>query len=178
MHMAVVVAAAGEVESIYQHHHAWLVALLNRKAGNRFDACELAHDVFVQLLKRPRRLDSFDGARAYLSTVAHGLCTDMQRRRALERAWHQALALHPPAVEPSPEARRIILETLAEVAAMLAQLPVKAARAFVLAHVEDWRYRQIGEELGVSERMVKRYIAQAMLHCALIRRGWSDARWA
>ena len=61
---------------------------------------------------------------------------------------------------------------------MLAQLPNKAARAFVLAHVEGWRYRQIGEELGVSERMVKRYIAQAMLHCALIRRGWSDARWA
>ncbi len=174
--MALLVAAPGEVEHVYQHHHAWLVALLDRKAGNRFDACELAHDVFVKLLKRPRPLDSFDGARAYLSTLAHGLCTDMQRRRALERAWHQALALHPPAVEPSPEERRIVLETLAEVAAMLEQLPAKAARAFVLAHVDGWRYQQIAGELGVSERMVKKYMAQAMLHCALIKRGWADDR--
>ncbi|RMX06425.1 sigma-70 family RNA polymerase sigma factor [Corticibacter populi] len=167
--MSSLIAAEPDIESIYQHHHRWLVALLNKKAGNRFDACELAHDVFVQLLRKPRQFDSFDGTRNYLSRMAHGLCTDMQRRRALEQAWQQAVALRPPEMVPSPEQRAIILETLADVAAMLERLPAKAARAFVLVHVEGLRYGQVAGELKVSERMVKKYIAQAMLHCALMR---------
>ncbi|MFT4191818.1 MAG: sigma-70 family RNA polymerase sigma factor [Comamonas sp.] len=167
--MSSLMAAEADIARIYQHHHGWLVALLNKKAGNRFDACDLAHDVFVQLLHRPRRFDSFDGTRNYLSRMAQGLCIDMQRRRALEQAWQQAMALRPPEAAPSPEQRAIILETLAAVAAMLERLPAKAAQAFVLVHFQELRYRQVAEELQVSERMVKKYIAQAMLHCALLQ---------
>lgn len=166
--------ARDDLEHLYRNHHQWLHGLLCKKAGNRFDACELAHDVFVLLLKKPRRFDSFDGARAYLSTLAQGLSTDLLRRRALERAWLEAMALRPEAAAPSPEERAIILETLNELAAMLQRLPAKAANAFILAHVDGLRYHEIAGQLGVSERMVKKYIAQAMLHCALIRNGFAD----
>ena len=40
-----------------------------------------------------------------------------------------------------------------------------------MAQVDGMPYREIAVELGVSERMIKKYMAQAMLECALIEAG-------
>ena len=48
---------------------------------------------------------------------------------------------------------------------MLRCLPVKAANAFVMAVVCEMIDREVAQELGVSARMVRKYVAQAMLHC-------------
>lgn len=44
-----------------------------------------------------------------------------------------------------------------------------------MAQVHGMTYKEIGAELGVSDRMVKKYMAQAMLHCALIKAGYVTA---
>lgn len=163
--------SAPTLESLYSDHHGWLQGWLRRKLGNASDAADLAHDAFVRLLVKPREFDSFEGARAYLSTMGRGLVIDLWRRRELEQAWAAAVAARPEALAPSPEHLAIIMETLYEVAAMLEGLPRKAASSFVMAQVDGLTYREIALELGVSERMVKKYMAQAMLHCALLEAG-------
>ena len=100
--------------------------------------------------------------RAFLSTVAHGLVVSLWRRQDLERDYLDALAARPEPLAPSPEERALALEALAEVDALLAGLPPKAARAFLMAQLEGMGYAEIGAALGVSERMVKKYMAQAM----------------
>ncbi len=62
----------------------------------------------------------------------------------------------------------MVLETLVEVDAMLSGLPHKVRDAFLLAQLDDLPYRRIGERLSVSERTVKKYMAQAFLHCAVL----------
>ena len=96
---------------------------------------------------------------------------DLWRRREVERAWLDALAAQPEPVAPSLEHQAIIIETLLDVGRMLGRLSQKAAAAFVMAQVDGTPYRDIAATLGVSERMVKKYIAQAMLQCALIEAG-------
>ena len=83
----------------------------------------------------------------------------------MERAYLDALAARPQAVQPSPEAQALILETLTELDALLDRLPSRVRQAFLLAQLEGLTYAVIAERLGVSERMVKKYMAQAMLHC-------------
>lgn len=83
----------------------------------------------------------------------------------------QTLAVLPESMAPSPEHQAIVIETLMEIGTMLSQLSTKAARAFILAQVDGMSYRDIAAELSVSERMVKKYIAQCMLQCALIDAG-------
>ena len=68
-------------------------------------------------------------------------------------------------MQPSPEAQALILETLIELDALLDRLPARVRQAFLLAQLEGLTYAVIAERLGVSERMVKKYMAQAMLHC-------------
>jgi len=82
--------------------------------------------------------------------------------------WLQTLAERPEARQPSPEQRAIIVETLYEVDTMLARLPKKVSEAFLLAHLHGLPYKQIAVQLGVCERMVKKYMAQALLHCAIL----------
>jgi len=162
-----------DVQAVYSDHHGWLQAWLRRKLGNAADAADLAHDTFVRLLNKSvaPRFDSAAQARAWLSTVGGALCVDLWRHRQVEQAWRDTLAAQPEAFAPSPEHQAIIIETLIEVGRMLGRLSHKAASAFVMAQVDGLRYAEIAAALGVSERMVKKYIAQAMLQCALIEAG-------
>lgn len=161
------------LESLYDHHHAWLQRWLHRRLGNASDAADLVHDTFVRLLAQPvaRGFGSVGEARAYLRAAANGLSVDLWRRREIEQAWLQTLAAQPMPCAPSSEHQAIVVETLMEIADMLGRLPEKAARAFILALVDGVPYREIAAELAVSERMVKKYIARGMLHCALIEAG-------
>lgn len=163
------------IETLYCDHHGWLFRWLRGRLGNAADAADLAQEAFLRLLGKPCQFDSSDGARAYLRVMAKGLCIDLWRRREVERVWMDIIAAQPQATVPSPEHCAIVIETLCEIAAMLARFPEKPANAFIMAQVYGMTYREIAIELGVSERMVKKYMAQAMLHCALIEAGYVTA---
>ncbi|GLO05253.1 ECF sigma factor FemI [Pseudomonas putida] len=156
------------LHTLYHSHSRWLLGFLYRRLGSRCDAADLVQDTFVRILNRPRQFDGARGERSYLATIARGLCVDHWRRQKLEQAWLQQLALQPEALQPSPEQRAIIVETLHEVDAMLLRLPSKVRQAFLLAQIDGLAYRDIAAHIGVSERMIKKYLAQAFLHCAIL----------
>ncbi|MCY1283358.1 putative RNA polymerase sigma factor FecI [compost metagenome] len=157
-----------QVQLYYTAHHGWIRAWLHKKLGNASDAADLAHDVFLRLLARPRQFDSDHHARAYLSAMSRHVCVDFWRRRQVEQAWLEVLASRPEAYVPSEEHRALILEALQQVHAMLARLPEKVAEAFLLAQLQGLAYREIAARLGVSERTVTKYMAQAMYQCLLL----------
>lgn len=152
------------IGDIYRSHHGWLQGWLRYQTGCSERAADLAQDTFLRLLGR-REIRMADEPRAYLATVARGLLVDHWRRQALERAWLEALSAQPAPVAPSPEDKALALEALAQIDAMLDRLKPRVRDAFLLAQLEGLNYREIGERLGVGERMVKKYMAEAMLHC-------------
>ncbi|MBA4288641.1 MAG: hypothetical protein C0439_06645 [Pseudomonas sp.] len=60
------------------------------------------------------------------------------------------------------------LETLQALDELLDGLPRPVRRAFLWSQLEGLGYREIAERLQVSERTVKRYMAQAYEHCLLV----------
>lgn len=153
------------IHTLYVDHHRWLFAWLRGKLGCAHQADDLAHDTFVRLMARPQALDPKRNPRGYLTTIAHGLVVDHWRRREIERAWLDTLAARPQALAPSPEHQAIVIETLLEMDRLLAALPDKPRQAFLMVHLHGMGYAQIAQQLQVSERMVKKYMAQAMLQC-------------
>jgi len=158
-------ASSPDLESLYCSHHGWLLGWLRRRLGDSFDAADLAHDTFIRLMRAPRQFDNGPEARAYLRTIANGMCVDLWRRRQIEQAWLDELAARPESLAPSAEHQAIVLEALHEIDAMLRNLPVKAAHAFVMAVACQMTDKEVAAALGVSDRMVRKYVAQAMLHC-------------
>lgn len=158
-------ASPPSLEVLYLDHHNWLQGWLRRRLGNACDAADLAQDAFVRLLATPKRFDTLPQARVYLRALANGLCIDLWRRREIEQAWLQTLAALPEVESPSIEHQAIVLQALQELDSMLGNLPARVASAFVMAVGCEMTDKEVAEKLGVSTRMVRKYVAKAMLHC-------------
>jgi RNA polymerase sigma-70 factor (ECF subfamily) len=160
-----------EVGALYRDHHGWLHGWLKRRLDNAGDAADLAQDAFVRLIasRTRQRFDSIGQARAYLRTTAQNLCINLWRRQEIERAWLETLAATPPQHHPSAERQAVVLQALEEIAAVLHSLSPKAAQAFTLAVICDMTDDEVGAELGISGRMVRKYVARAMTACLTSR---------
>lgn len=153
-----------QVSSLYTDHHHWLRGLLRRKLGNAFDAADLAHDVYLHLMKTGR-VPPAGESRRHLTQIANGLVIDLYRRRQIEAAYLEVLALVPEALTPSEEERALVIEALTEIDAVLHQLPAKARTALLLCKLDGLSYRDIAAELQVSVSSVEKYIAAGLLAC-------------
>ncbi|AIR90604.1 sigma-70 family RNA polymerase sigma factor [Pseudomonas cremoricolorata] len=160
--------AGSDLENLYRAHHGWIRQWLQRKLGNAHDAAELAQDVFVRLLSKPRSFNDAEHAKAYLGRVSRNACVDFWRRRRIEQAYMEVLAAQPEQLLPSLEHQAIILETLAQLQAMIDRMPKRVAQAFCLAQLQGMKQREIAVQLKVSERSVNNYLAQAMYQCLLL----------
>lgn len=160
-------ASIDPVHNLYVEHHGWLQSWLRRKLGNAFEASDIAHDAFVNVITSGMA-SRIEQPRPFLVTVARHLVIREHRRRLLERAYLDTLALLPPDLAPSPEERLIAIESLQAVDEVLDALAPKVREAFLLAHLEGMTYAAIAERLEISMTSVKRYLAQAYQRCFLL----------
>ncbi|WP_398494263.1 sigma-70 family RNA polymerase sigma factor [Variovorax sp.] len=165
--MSAPLPAPALIDSIYREHHGWLLGWFLRRLNGSSQAADLAHDTFVRLITS-RELAQVREPRAFLRTLAHGVIVNHWRRADVERAWAETVAAQPELLAPSPEERMIAVEMLCRIDAMLNTLSDKARKAFLLSQIDGRTYAEIALELGVSDRMVKKYMAQAMLQCLLL----------
>ena len=156
------------LHDLYRDHRGWLEGWLRQRMGNRCDAADLSQDTFLRVLASSRKVADLHEPRAYLLTVGKRLLSNFYQRRSLEQAYLNALALLPEDSVPSPEQRWLLLETLQALDELLDGLPTAVRRAFLWSQLEGLGYQQIAERLQVSERTIKRYMAQAYEHCLLV----------
>ncbi|WP_460141372.1 sigma-70 family RNA polymerase sigma factor [Pseudomonas sp. S2_E01] len=150
---------------LYSAHHCWLHGWLRKKLGCSQRAADLAHDAFIRVLSlaEPHTIKE---PRAFLATTAGRLLIDGARRRRIEQAYLEALAIQAQeAGMPDPEAVHVALEALEKIAVMLAGLPTKSREAFLLSRLDGLTYSEIAIELNVSASTVKNYVASALVHC-------------
>lgn len=153
---------------MYSVHHIWLQNWLRRRLASGDMASDLTQDTFLSILKNPvEKLAEIEEPRAYLLTVAKCILANYYQRQSLEAAYLEVMSQMSETEVISPEEKLILLQSLQEIDAMLATLPVKVRQAFLLLHLEGCRYAEIASRLKVSERSVKRYIAQAFEQCLL-----------
>ncbi|TBU69423.1 sigma-70 family RNA polymerase sigma factor [Serratia marcescens] len=151
---------------LYATHHAWLQGWLHRRLGCAFDADDVAQDTFMRLL-RSDAAATLREPKDFLVTVAKRVMVDLFRRRTLERAYLEMLALIPEGYAPSPEQRQSLLDSLQQIDAMLDGLGPKVKQAFLLSQLEGLGYTDIAARLCVSVSSVKKYMAKATEHCLL-----------
>ena len=157
------------VQVLYSEHHNWLKSWLYQRLGA--EAADLTQDTFLRLLGLPasRHFSSNEHARNFLCATAKNLCIDLWRRKEIEKAWHDTLSSYPEETAPSAERQAAVLEALEEINLMLSELPTKAAKAFLLAVVCQMTDAETAIQLGVSDRMVRKYVAKAMLACLTLQ---------
>ena len=156
------------MHALYRDHRSWLENWLRRQMGNAWDAADVSQDTFMRVLASSQKVSEIQEPRAYLLTVGKRLLNTFYSRRSLEKAYLDALMQLPEDTAPSPESRWALLETLQALDELLEGLATPVRSAFLWSQLEGVGYREIAERLQVSERTVKRYMAQAYEHCLLL----------
>ena len=157
----------GFVEKLFAEHRRALQAYFYRRIRTKSDAPDLAQEVYVRML-RVADTDAIRNPQVYLYTVASNL---IKEHAVLDRRQASSLDLHAPGVQqqlgelPSLEGELEESQRFGALRAVLETLPVKCRSAVILQYRYGLTYEQIGERLGVSGNMVKKYLAQALGHC-------------
>jgi len=143
---------AQEFERMYREH----APLVNRTAwgvlGNREDAEDVLHTVFLKLLRKgfPPEFQKNPKAYFYRAAVNESLDTLKSRRR--HPALHPVDAEHVQASHLSSS--YFDEEKHEQMYAAIAQLPVESAEILVLRHMQNKSPAEIMETLGVSRTVV------------------------
>jgi len=155
------------VERLFAEHGGALQAFLFRKVRKHPDAAELAQEVYVRMLRVPD-MESVRNPEAYLYTVASNLAKEHARH---ERRDGEVVDVDDPLVQaqlaelPSYAGQLDAQERIKRLREVLHQLSPKCQAAVVLQYWHGLSYEEIGQRLGVSTNMVKKYLSQALVHC-------------
>lgn len=155
-----------DIHVLYSDHHAWLYGWLRRKLGCPHRAADVAQNTFLRVLAARDALCGVEQPRSWLTTTATRLIIDEQRRRRIEQAYLAELAGWAQECEgyPSPEETLIALQALEQLTAVLEGVSLKARTAFVRHYLDGETLATVASELGVSKKMVQKYLAQVLLH--------------
>lgn len=134
---------------------AWLpvvVAWAGRLGGPRVNREDIAHDVFLVVLRSHPKVESPEKFPAWLYSVTRNI-TSRHQRRAWLRRWVPGLEIEP--VDPRSTRRPEYSDTARWVWEVLEALPDAQREVVVLCDLEGRTREEVAELLGVSPGTIK-----------------------
>jgi len=125
---------------------------------------DLTQEAFVRLQSSSR--NHLESPRGFLFRTAHNLALDHLRRDRrvpideLDDITTASLA----DAGPSPEEQVAARQELAIMRAIILELPPKCRQVFLLVRLEGLSHRDVAAEMGMSQTMVRKYLARAVDH--------------
>jgi RNA polymerase sigma factor (sigma-70 family) len=164
-------STAVAVAELFRQHNRVLVGYLRSRLGSLQEAKEIAQEAYVRLLQlhepgTPGLL------RAYLFKTASNLAIDrLRHRRVRQRSEEQPQLfeeLNTTRGESDDPAEQLLASEQADrLLGYLQELPIKCQQVINLHRVEGISQLDVSARLGMSERMVRRYVTYAMVYCHL-----------
>ena len=152
------------IERLFREHNEALIRFLMARLRSYQDAREVAQEAYVRLLALDEP-GAVSYLRAFLFRTAAHLAIDRRRRDAThERATEQPLFREFADVR-TPERRAVDRETVERLGRLIAAMPPKCRQAFVLYEFDGLEFAAIAERMAISERMVRKYVTRALVHC-------------
>lgn len=149
--------AAGETAALsllYTRYAAKLLGIGVRMLGDRAEAEDVLHDVFVEVWKRAADFDAArGGARAWLAVRMRSRCLDRKKspRNARAVAFDDEVA----ATQRAPDVDPLLRGRRQRVRAAVSTLPGDQQTVLDLAYFQGLSMPEIGERLGVPSGTVK-----------------------
>ena len=163
-------------ELLFRAHYPGLLRFARGHLGNREEAEDAVHDLFLRIWRDRERLAAAENPRTYLLAAMRNRVIDLLRRRALQRRWIDPLRDNEDCDvdDAFPRAAQLSQSTSsASDAAALAELevalraaiealPERCRTVFLLCREEGMSYAEVAEVMGVSPSTVKTQMARAL----------------
>lgn len=152
------------IERLFREHNEALIRFLIARLRSYQDAREVAQEAYVRLLSLDEP-GAVSYLRAFLFKTAANLATDRQRRAIAHLRATELPLFHEFADVRTPERLAADRETVQRLERLIAAMPAKCRQAFILYQFEGLEFAAIATRMGMSERMVRKYVVRALLHC-------------
>lgn len=149
---------------LYRSEGPRLQRYLAARLGSAASAGDIVHGIFLRIIERG--ISWRGDPAAYLSRAARNAAIDHLRsegrhRDLLGRIMPEQMSAQVPGAEEVIVAR----EALARLEQALAALPDRRRHVFLLSRVHGRSYAEIARAMGISERMVAKHMARAVMAC-------------
>jgi RNA polymerase sigma-70 factor (ECF subfamily) len=145
---------------IARNHHGALLRFLMIRTGSKAEAEEIAQEAYAKILAldQPGTIGFLLG---YLWRTAVHIAVDRNRQNSLRERFNLAVS-RDESFEPSSESVADSQERLRIVEKAIDELPPRCYEAFRLRVIEGKKFDEVGQELGISDRMAKKHVARAL----------------
>lgn len=167
----------GAFEELVRLYEKRVLALTLRMCKDREDAAEAAQEAFLAAWQGLRNFRGDSSFSTWLYRLASNACVDLLRREGKRRTAvsldDEDLNLDIPASIPSPQEEAERRELREQIEEGLRALPPEYRAALVLREIQQLRYDEISEALGVDIGTVKSRISRGRkkLRSFLLARG-------
>lgn len=154
-----------QIARLFAEQKKALEAFVARRTGSSQVAADLTQESFLRLARLPAD-KKIDNLPAFLFTIASNLIRDHQRqviRRERLDAGEPSEDL--PCGAPGAEEQLASQQEQRLMQAAIEALPEATRHIFLLYHVDELSYREIGERLQITPRSVEYQLRRALVDC-------------
>ncbi len=155
---------ANALAELMQRHGRWVRGVIFGATGRLDEVDDIAQRVWMRVWRDARNLADPDRWRAWLYRIARNAATDAGRSRQRGQGLVEKVTsgwLPRTTDSPPPDALLIADEQQRLMLGAIAALPPLYREPFVLRHLEDWNYQQIGQALGLPVATVETRLVRA-----------------
>lgn len=150
-----------EFEQLFKTHFQFLCNFANQYVEDLDVAQDLTQKVFIRLWEKREELDPNLSIKAYLFTSVKNRCLNYLRDQKKYRS--KVLDLDCADIEMGVEEDYFAEKELKEkIEAALKSLPEKCRQVFEMSRYQQLKYKEIAEELDISQKTVEAHMSKAM----------------
>lgn len=154
------------VGHVFQKYNESLVRYLSVRLCSLPDAEEVAQEAYARMLKLDEP-DTISHLQAYLFKIASNIAIDRLRSQSRQPQHVRLDAITEGDTVSSPDVVRMVeaRQQLMLISEIVAELPPKCRKAFMLYKFEGWSYREIAAQMQLTESMIRKYVLRAIVYC-------------
>ncbi len=154
------------IARLFEEHNQSLLRFVTARLHSRQEAKEIAQEAYVRLLSLDQS-NTVSYLRAYLFRIAANLVNDRLKQRERRANLRNIVFFEDGGSSPSPETILNAYDDLTIIQQAILDLPPKCRKAFLLHKVHELSIDATAQQMALSSRMIRLYIARAVAHCRL-----------
>ncbi len=148
-----------EYRKLFEEYFAAIRNYIYFKTSDRDLAEDIAQDTFVKLWENRARIDKRT-VKSFLYTISGNLAINQLKRQQLQYKFVNQLSDQ--SSHESPAFQLEMKEYESKLQGVIASMPNGSREVFLMNRIEDMKYKEIAERLGISVKAVEKRMSKAL----------------